>query len=102
MEVSQPERSREERDEQPENMEPMPVTLEVSQPERSRKDRDEQPENMERMLVTEETSRPERSIIEAHERPSKIPSKDREALTSFSTLTLFTLYPIAHQGLLLP
>ena len=49
MEVSQPERSREERDEQPSNMEYMPVTLEVSQPETSREDRDEQPSNMEYM-----------------------------------------------------
>ena len=43
LEVSQPERSREDRDEQPKNMEDMSVTLEVSQPERSREDRDEQP-----------------------------------------------------------
>ena len=45
-EVSQPERSREERFEHPKNMESMSIALEVSQPERSREDRDEQPSNM--------------------------------------------------------
>ena len=42
LEVSKEERSREESDEQPENMPPMPVTLEVSRPETSREAREEQ------------------------------------------------------------
>ena len=53
---------REDRDEQPENISDMSVTLEVSQPERSREARDEQPSNMEDMSVADEVSRPERSV----------------------------------------
>ena len=43
--------------------------MEASQPERSREDRDEQPSNMEDMSVADEVSRPERSIVAADERP---------------------------------
>ena len=39
-------RSREESDEQPENMRDMSVTFDVSRPDRSREESDEQPENM--------------------------------------------------------
>ena len=45
-ETSQPERLRDCRDEQPENMLERPKTLETSHPERSRVVSDEQPENM--------------------------------------------------------
>ena len=65
-EVSQPERSRDRSDEQPENIPPaytppIRVTPEVSQPERSRDRSEAQPENMPLMSVTREVSRPERS-----------------------------------------
>ena len=45
-EVSQPERSRDVREEQPENALSMSVTFEVSQPERLRDVREVQPENI--------------------------------------------------------
>ena len=44
--MSQPERSREASEEQPENMFAIMVTREVSQPERSREASEEQPENI--------------------------------------------------------
>ena len=46
LEVSKEETSREAREEQPENMEDIPVTFDVSKEETSREEREEQPENM--------------------------------------------------------
>ena len=46
LDVSKEERSREEREEQPENMPDMSVALDVSKEERSREEREEQSRNM--------------------------------------------------------
>ena len=47
----------------------IPVTREVSQPERSREESEEQSENMHSMYVTREVSQPERSREESEEQP---------------------------------
>ena len=51
-EVSKPDRSRDSREEQPENMEDMPVALDVSSPDRSRDSSDRQSRNMLRAVET--------------------------------------------------
>ena len=68
VEASQPDKRRDRRDEQSENMPPLEfeedmkfVTLTTSQPVRSRLVSDEQPENMPERSVAEEVSQPERS-----------------------------------------
>ena len=81
-ETSQPETSRETRDEQPENMKERLVTFETSQPERSRDFRDEQPKNMLKRLVTFELSQPERSRDFRDEQSENMEEKSEAPETS--------------------
>ena len=50
-------------------MQDMSVTFEVSRPDRSREESDEQPQNMRDMYSTFEVSRPDRSREESFEQP---------------------------------
>ena len=50
----------------------MSVTLEVFQPERSREDRDEQPENMPDMFVTDEVSKEDKSTASSEAQPENM------------------------------
>ena len=70
-EGSQPERSRDRRDEQPENMLERFSTQATAQPERSRDRRDEQPENMPERSVASEVSTSDRLISNRAERLGK-------------------------------
>ena len=54
--VSKEDRSRDDSDEQPLNIEDISVTRDVSKEDRSRDSREEQPENMSDMSVAEDTS----------------------------------------------
>ena len=63
-------------------MEARLAAAETSQPERSREASDEQPENREARLVAEETSQPVRSREASDEQPSNIPSKREMPETS--------------------
>ena len=89
LETSQPERSRDRRDEQPENMLERSEAPEVSQPERSRDRRDEQSRNIKERSEALETSQLETSRACRDEQPENILRKP-EALetSSFDRLIL--------------
>ena len=66
------------------------VTREVSRPERSREESDEQPENMYHMSATREVSRCERSKDSTASRPWKRPAEPSGAETPLSMTTDLT------------
>ena len=81
-EMSQPERSRNESEEQPENRRVMSVTAETSQPERSREVREEQPANAEANVFIRDVSSLRSSMDVQEDMPSNHPAIDDGEIAS--------------------
>ena len=96
-ETSQPETSRDARDEQPENMRERSEALETSQPETSREVRDEQPPNMLERPEAPETSSLDRSMLLQFARPLNNDSPFETATPSLATTDL-TRARLSYQG----